>query len=184
MKGTWSAVWVGAGTRTLSSFYLPPCPTIHKLTCAVRGTNPSTLARGPILEATSGQMAPAKSGHPLRMPPKSDGIPGRVHFVEVPFALMVYPGWVQTCGGNESCHLFGGAAAGESTRMQSRIDIRFRFQFSVSGFGCLFRFSGFRSLARPAVGTRAAICTGARRWGRGRGCSPASCSPARAGPRR
>jgi len=44
------------------------------------------------LETTSGQMAPPKSGLPLRMPSGSGGIPGRVHFWEVPFALMLSPG--------------------------------------------------------------------------------------------
>jgi len=39
-------------------------------------------------------MAPLKSAHPLRMPPESGGIPGRVHFWEVPLALMLSPGWV------------------------------------------------------------------------------------------
>ena len=39
-------------------------------------------------------MAPPKSGHPLRMPPESGGIPGRVHFWEVPYVLMLSPGWV------------------------------------------------------------------------------------------
>ena len=45
------------------------------------------------LETPSGKMAPPKSGHPLGMPPESGGIPGRVHFWEVPFALMLSPGW-------------------------------------------------------------------------------------------
>ena len=46
------------------------------------------------LETTLGQMAPPKSGHPLRMPSESGGIPGRVHLWEVPFALMLSPGWL------------------------------------------------------------------------------------------
>ena len=33
-----------------------------------------------------------KSGHPLRMPTESSGMPGRVHFWEVPLALMVSRG--------------------------------------------------------------------------------------------
>ena len=85
-------------------------PTIRKLTRWVRSTNPSTFERGRArarrtarfqnhtqqhactLETTLGQMAPPKSGHPLSMPPESGGIPGRVHFWEVPFALMLSPG--------------------------------------------------------------------------------------------
>ena len=31
--------------------------------------------------------------NPLRMPPESGHIPGRVHFWEVSFALMLSPGW-------------------------------------------------------------------------------------------
>ena len=45
------------------------------------------------LETTLGQMAPPKSGHPLRMQPESGGIPGRGHFWKVPFAPMLSPGW-------------------------------------------------------------------------------------------
>jgi len=44
------------------------------------------------LETTLGQMAPPKSGPPLRMLPESGGIPGRVHFWKVSFALVLYPG--------------------------------------------------------------------------------------------
>jgi len=45
------------------------------------------------LETTLVQMTPPTTGYPLRMPPESGGIPGRVHFWEVPFALMLSPGW-------------------------------------------------------------------------------------------
>ena len=45
------------------------------------------------LETTLGQMAPPKSGHPLRMPPESGGIPGRTSQMWTPFALMLSPGW-------------------------------------------------------------------------------------------
>ena len=61
------------------------------------------------LETTLGQMAPPKSGPPLRMPPESGGIPGRVHFWEVPFALMLFPGWVVgwLSGGTPRCYRGG-----------------------------------------------------------------------------
>ena len=36
----------------------------------------------------------SQSGQPLRIPPASRGIPGRVHFQEVPLALMLSPGWL------------------------------------------------------------------------------------------
>ena len=49
----------------------------------------------PTLKTTSGQIAPPTSGHPLRMPPGSGGIPGRVHFLEVPFDLMLSLGWLR-----------------------------------------------------------------------------------------
>ena len=42
------------------------------------------------LEITLGQMPPPKGRQPLRMPPESGGVPGRVHFWEVPFALQGY----------------------------------------------------------------------------------------------
>ena len=41
------------------------------------------------LKTTSGQIAPPKSGHPHRMPPESGGMPGRSHFWEIQFALML-----------------------------------------------------------------------------------------------
>ena len=50
----------------------------------------------PTLETTLGQMTPPESGHPLKMPPESGGIPGRAHFWQVPFALMLSPGWHTT----------------------------------------------------------------------------------------
>ena len=39
-------------------------------------------------------MAPPQGGYPLGMPPESGGIPGRNHIWEVPFALMLSPGWM------------------------------------------------------------------------------------------
>jgi len=60
-----------------------------------------TRARPPAtLEKTLGQMAPPKSGQPLRMLPESGGIPPDVHFWEVPFALMLSSGWILAAHGS------------------------------------------------------------------------------------
>ena len=70
-------------------------PLYHSIVFAVvrRGnrSNPNRAASQPrkpengrrlhaTLETTFGQMAPPTSGHPLKMPPESGSIPGRVHF--------------------------------------------------------------------------------------------------------
>ena len=65
---------------------------------------PTDSACHPTMETTSGQMAPPKSGHSVRMPPESGGIPGRIHFWEVPSALML-----SQSGG---CEKFGGVDRG------------------------------------------------------------------------
>ena len=53
-----------------------------------------------------------QSGPPLRMPPDSGGIPGRVHFWEVSFALMLCSGWCFKSGARD---YFSGSADGPYT---------------------------------------------------------------------
>ena len=60
-------------------------------------------------------MAP-KSGHLIRMPPESGGVPGRDHSWEVPYALMLSRGW---CA-NYCSFAVSGGRAGLAARRHAR----------------------------------------------------------------
>ena len=96
---------------------------------------------------TLGQMAPPKSGHPLRMPPESGSIPGRVQSWEVKFALMLSPGWVSDRfrrGASRQRESPPGSGSRVSGFGNHHWVEGFGFRVLVEGFGVrVFRVEGF-----------------------------------------